>query len=83
MKRFVVLIALIACCAFTYAQNNLEFDIENYPSTEVYVVCLENEYSQAIIHGKDGCEQFYWEVYQPNGSWNSYQNINPAIGATM
>jgi hypothetical protein len=80
MKRLLMLIALFACCALAFAQNNLEFNIEDYPNgSYYYTVCLEDNYQQATIHAQNNCEQLYWLVYQPNGSMNSYQNVNPLV----
>ena len=80
MKRLLMLVALTVCCAFAYAQNNLEFNVEDYPNgSYYYTVCLEYNYQQAIFYAQDSCEQLYWLVYQPNGSMNSYQDVNPLV----
>lgn len=79
MKRLLMFVILTACYASAYAQNNLEFNIEDYPTGYVYVVCLEDNYQQATFHAQNNCEQFFWRVYQPNGSWNGYQDVNPLV----
>ena len=79
MKRLILLIALVASYFLASAQNVLEFDIEDYPNSEVYVVCLEDNYQQVIVHAQNGCEMFYWRVNQPDGSYDTYQNIDPLV----
>lgn len=74
MKRLLLLIVLCVTYALTNAQNALELNIEDYPTMHAYVVCLSDNYQQAVVHAQNGCNEFYWEVYQPNGSWNNYSD---------
>ena len=79
MKRLLMYVILTVCYASAYAQNNLEFDIEDYPNgTYYFTVCLEDHYQQATFHALNNCEHFHWDIYQPDGSWNSCQD-NPLV----
>lgn len=79
MKRLLMFVILTVCYASAYAQNNLEFDIEDYSNGMYYfTVCLEDHYQQATFHAQNNCEHFHWDIYQPDGSWNSCQD-NPLV----
>ena len=80
MKRLILLFVLCVTCALTNAQNVLELNIEDYPATYAYVVCLSDNYQQAVVHAQNGCNDFYWEVYQPNGTWNNYDDDPLVLG---
>lgn len=80
MKKVLLLFVLCVTCALTNAQNVLELNIEDYPATYAYVVCLSDNYQQAVVHAQNGCNDFYWEVYQPNGTWNNYDDDPLVLG---